>query len=157
MSSVLRIHDILVRILIHGSMPLTNGSWFGSGSCPSEQAAIEFRDIFAEGKVPYLYHPPYTLKQGVMSSVLRIHDILVRILIHGSIPLTNGSWFGSGSFPSEQAAIEFRDIFAEGKVPGYCTFTHHVPVLRIRFREDPHHFDNLDPHPDPHPIKIRIQ
>ncbi len=39
----------------------------------------------------------------------------------------------------------------------YCTFTHHVPVLRIRIGEDPHHLDNLDPHPDPHPIKIRIR
>jgi hypothetical protein len=30
--AVLRIHDILVWIRIHGSMPLTNGSGFGSGS-----------------------------------------------------------------------------------------------------------------------------
>ncbi len=28
-----RIHDILVWIRIHGSMPLTNGPGFGSGSC----------------------------------------------------------------------------------------------------------------------------
>jgi hypothetical protein len=32
MKSVLRINDILVRIWIRGSMPLTNGSGFGSGS-----------------------------------------------------------------------------------------------------------------------------
>ncbi len=31
--SVFRIHDILVWIRIRGSMPLTNGSGFGSGSC----------------------------------------------------------------------------------------------------------------------------
>jgi hypothetical protein len=31
--AVLRIHDILVWIWIRGSMPLTNGSGFGSGSC----------------------------------------------------------------------------------------------------------------------------
>jgi hypothetical protein len=24
-------------------------------------------------------------------------------------------------------------------------------------RKDPHHFGNLDPHPDPHQIKIRIR
>jgi hypothetical protein len=30
---VLRIHDIFVWIRIRGSMPLTNGSGFGSGSC----------------------------------------------------------------------------------------------------------------------------
>jgi hypothetical protein len=32
-------------------------------------------------------------------------------------------------------------------------------VLRIRGRIDPHHFGNLDSHPDPHPhqIKIRIR
>jgi hypothetical protein len=29
-------------------------------------------------------------------------------------------------------------------------------VLWIRIRKDPHHFGNLDPHPDPHQIKIRI-
>jgi hypothetical protein len=32
--SVFRIHDILVRIRIRGSMPLTNGSGSGSGSMP---------------------------------------------------------------------------------------------------------------------------
>ncbi len=31
--AVLRIHDIVVRIRIRGSTPLTNGSGFGSGSC----------------------------------------------------------------------------------------------------------------------------
>jgi hypothetical protein len=31
--AVFRIHDILVRIRIRGSMPLTNGSGCGSGSC----------------------------------------------------------------------------------------------------------------------------
>ncbi len=31
--SVLRIYDILVWIRIRGSMPLTHGSGFGSGSC----------------------------------------------------------------------------------------------------------------------------
>jgi hypothetical protein len=31
--AVLRIHDILVWIQIRGSMPLNNGSGFGSGSC----------------------------------------------------------------------------------------------------------------------------
>jgi hypothetical protein len=31
--SVFRVHDILVWIRIRGSMPLTNGSGFGSGSC----------------------------------------------------------------------------------------------------------------------------
>jgi hypothetical protein len=28
--------------------------------------------------------------------------------------------------------------------------------IRIRIRKDPHNFDNLDPHPDPHQIKIRF-
>jgi hypothetical protein len=31
--SVLQIRDILVRIQIRGSVPLTNGPGFGSGSC----------------------------------------------------------------------------------------------------------------------------
>jgi hypothetical protein len=30
-------------------------------------------------------------------------------------------------------------------------------VLWIRIRKDPHHFVNLDQHPDPHQLKIRIR
>jgi hypothetical protein len=33
-----------------------------------------------------------------LTKVLRIHDILVWIWIRGSMPLTNGSGWGSGSF-----------------------------------------------------------
>ncbi len=42
----------------------------------------------------------YAQTQGPYISVLRIHDILVwiRFRIRGSMPLTNGSGFGSGSF-----------------------------------------------------------
>ncbi len=36
-------------------------------------------------------------KQSTVQSVFRIHDILVWIRIRGSMPLTNGSGFGSGS------------------------------------------------------------
>jgi hypothetical protein len=32
-NAVLRIHNILVWIRVPGSLPLTNGSGFGSGSC----------------------------------------------------------------------------------------------------------------------------
>jgi hypothetical protein len=35
--AVFRIHDILVRIRIHGSVPLTNGSKSGSGCCSFQQ------------------------------------------------------------------------------------------------------------------------
>ncbi len=43
--------------------------------------------------------------------------------------------------------------FKEDHIPPYGT------VLWIRIRMDPHHFGNLDPHPDsdPHKIKFRIR
>jgi hypothetical protein len=31
------------------------------------------------------------------------------------------------------------------------------PVLWIRIRMDPHNFGNLEPHPDPHQIKIQTR
>jgi hypothetical protein len=53
-------------------------------------------------------------------AVLRIHDILVwiRIHIHGSMPLTNGSGFGSGSwisslnFKMQTKNLFFKTIFS---------------------------------------------
>jgi hypothetical protein len=38
------------------------------------------------------------IRDPVFFAVLRIHEILVRIRIRGSIPLTNGCGFGSGYF-----------------------------------------------------------
>jgi len=82
---MLRIHDILVRIrirlYIHGSVPLTNGSRSGSGSCGSDS----FSDFYDARKIFYffLHIFSYNLPTGTLSSVSKIKffaKIFVKIL-----------------------------------------------------------------------------
>ncbi len=75
-----------------------------------------------------LDHPPSELRQwSEQRSVLRIRDILVRIRIQGSVPLTNGS--GSGScyyWPSRrQEKTIFSKFFAH-----YFLKAHYIIFLR---------------------------
>ncbi len=49
------------------------------------------------GPILYIIHPWIITTFFILRSVFRIHDILVRIRIRGSMPLTSGSGFGCGS------------------------------------------------------------
>jgi hypothetical protein len=73
----------------------------------------------------HLCHPggSQNIRYGTTSSVLGIRDLLVRIRIRGSVPLTNGSGSSSGSdsFP----VLRIRD-------PGLFD-----PGIRNRFFPDP--------------------
>ncbi len=77
---------------------------------------------------PWKYVIPfYSFPHWSYEPVFRIHDILVwiRIQIHGYMPLTNGSGFGSGSFyfhhwPSRcQQKTNFKKKFS--LLQGTCT------------------------------------
>jgi hypothetical protein len=67
---------------------------------PTSKAHAESLDLCSLGGVELLEALllPLLLDGEVLVAVFQIHDILVWIRIRGSMPLTNGSGCGSGSF-----------------------------------------------------------
>ncbi len=125
---MLRIHDILgwIRIWIRGSMPLTNGSGFGSGCgsgsfyfrhWPSRgQQKINLKKSFLHitflnstftsfftGKKSKRGHKTVEIKVFL---IILLNDRRIRIRSRGSIPLTNGS--GSGRPKNTWIRIRIR-------------------------------------------------
>jgi len=79
---------------------------------------------FADVKAKFMEYEPIL----ALLPVFRIHDILVWIRIRGSMPLTNGSGFGSGSKiksqkESQNSRIQdFCYYFCMLKTPGFKLF-----------------------------------
>jgi hypothetical protein len=93
--ALLRIHDILVwiRIWIHRSLPLTNGSGFGSGSCYFHHWPSRRQQKTNLNKSFYAY---YWLNIHMHNfSKKKVKKKSQNSRNQGSIPLTNES--GSGS------------------------------------------------------------
>ncbi len=115
--AVLRIHDILVWIRIRGSMPLTNGSGFGSGywirillfsslTCKMLTKKTNLKNSFSAyyfWKVHLHYFSKIKSKKKLQTSRSQGFSYYFCMMIEGSgfaagsglIPITNGS--GSGS------------------------------------------------------------
>ncbi len=110
-SAVFRIHDILVWVRIRGSMPLTNGFGFESGSgyfrhWPSrrqQQTNIYFCLLLSEGTFTSFIKDKKS-KRGHKTVEIKI--FLTIFAWSGSIPLTNGS----GSRSSRHNNIRIRRI-----------------------------------------------
>jgi hypothetical protein len=126
---VLRIHDILVRIRIRGSMSLTNGSGFKVFCLLLFEATIY---IIFQDKKSKRSHKTVGRNQGFS------YYFCLMIEGSGSIPLTNGS--RSGSRRPKNIRIRRIRIRNTGK-PQYpvfslvfveCTF---LPLLKGLFHE----------------------
>jgi hypothetical protein len=133
---VLRIHDILVwiriRIWIRGSMPLTNGSGFGSG-CGSGDPAIFVIDL-----------------QDANKKIIK-KKFFCLLLFEGTF--TSFSKIKSQKEVKNQSKSRFFLLFLLGdRRLRIHTFGQWI---RIRIQEAQKHVDPVDPDPDPQHWYVR--